>query len=34
LPLNELMPLALIGEIVRERLQANRARRGTPQGGG
>jgi uncharacterized protein YdhG (YjbR/CyaY superfamily) len=34
LPLNEPMPLALIGEIVRERLQANRARRGTPQGGG
>ena len=34
LPLNEPMPLALISEIVRTRLQVNRARRGTPQGGG
>jgi uncharacterized protein YdhG (YjbR/CyaY superfamily) len=34
LPLNEPMPLALIGEIVRTRLQANRARCGTPRGGG
>ena len=34
LPLNEPMPLELISEIVRTRLQANRARRGTPRGGG
>ena len=34
LPLNEPMPLELISEIVRTRLQANRARRGTPQGRG
>ena len=34
LPLNEPMPLELIGEIVRTRLHANHARRGTPRGGG
>jgi hypothetical protein len=34
LPLQEPMPLELISEIVRTRLQANRARRDAPQGGG
>jgi uncharacterized protein YdhG (YjbR/CyaY superfamily) len=34
LPLDEPMPLALISEIVRARLQVNRARRGTPGSGG
>jgi len=34
LPLNEPVPLKLISEIVRERLRANRTRRGTSQDGG